>query len=63
MARNKRPDGSTSWHVTRAVQAAQAALADAMALAECKGGAGKFCREGEAAVGWRDPEVSQPNVD
>jgi hypothetical protein len=38
--------------ITPAVQAAQAALADAMAARdrECKGGVGKFCREREAAV-------------
>ena len=37
---------------TPAVQAAQAALADAMAARdrECRGGVGKFCREREAAV-------------
>jgi len=37
---------------TPAVQAAQAALADAMAARdrECKGGVGKFCREREVAV-------------
>lgn len=43
---------SRSSRVTPAVQAAQAALADAMAARdrECKGGVGKFCREREAAV-------------
>jgi hypothetical protein len=41
--------------ITAAVQAAQAALADAMAARdrECKGGVGKFCREREAAVNER----------
>jgi hypothetical protein len=40
---------------TPAVQAAQAALADAMAARdrECKGGVGKFCREREATVNER----------
>jgi hypothetical protein len=39
--------------VTPAVQVARAALADAMARAECKGEVGKFCREREAAVNER----------
>jgi hypothetical protein len=41
--------------VTPVVQAAQGALADAMAARdrECKGGVGKFCREREAAVNER----------
>jgi hypothetical protein len=41
--------------ITPTVQAAQAALGDAMAARdrECKGGVGKFCREREAAVAER----------
>jgi hypothetical protein len=37
---------------------ARAALADAIARAECKGGVGKFCRERDAAVGWCNVNLS-----
>jgi hypothetical protein len=51
--RNSKP--ARASRTTPAVQAAQAALADAMAARdrECKGGVGKFCREREAAVNER----------